>query len=345
MNLGTKKIGNSSPAFIIAEAGVNHNNNLSIAFKMVDVAVKSGADAIKFQTFVADQIQLKNSSKPKYQNKIKGKNYYEIIKSLEPNFDHQTKIAKYCKKRGIIFLSTPYDEISVDFLYKLGIPAFKIASSDLTNHILLKYVAKKRKPIFLSTGLADLKQVEQSFNLLKKYGMKNKLVLVLTTSDYPTKNEDVNLKVISDYIKRFNVLVGFSDHTKNNVASLGAIALGACVMEKHFTLNKTLPGPDQSASLEPIELKEWIKKIKMMEVSLGSPKKIITNSEKRNISMRKVLVISPANKDTIIRKNILSAVRGNGKGILPLEKNIKKILGKKLSKNIHTKIQFSWDMI
>lgn len=345
MNIGTKKIGNSSPSFIIAEAGVNYNNNLSIALKMVDVAVKSGADAIKFQTFVTDQIQLKNSSKPSYQSKIKGKSYYKIIKSLEPKFDDQIKIAKYCKKRGIIFLSTPYDKTSLDFLDKLGMPAFKIASTDLTNHILLKYVAKKRKPIFLSTGLADLKQVEQSFNLLKKYGMKNKLVLVLTTSDYPTKNEDVNLKVISDYIKRFNVLVGFSDHTKDNVASLGAIALGACVIEKHFTLNKTLPGPDQSSSLEPLELQEWIKSIRIMEKSLGNSKKIVTSSERKNLSMRKVIVLKPAKKGTRITNDHILAMRGNKKGILPTDQNIKKILGRRFSKNLLEPTQFSWNMV
>ena len=345
MNLGKKIIDKNSPTFIIAEAGVNHNNKLSLAFKMVDAAVNAGADAIKFQTFVASNIQMKNSVKPQYQKKLNEKSYYKIIKSLEPSFNDQLKIFQYCKKRNILFLSTPYDQESVDFLDQLGVTAFKIASTDLTNHILLKHIAKKRKPILLSTGLSDINQVKKAVKLLIQMKMKNKLVLLHTTSDYPTKHDDVNLLVIPEYSKKFKILTGFSDHTQDYVASLGAVMLGAKVLEKHFTLNRSLPGPDQSSSLEPSELSKWIEKIRILEKSLGTNKKIITKSEKKNISMRKMLIIKPIKKNSIISENHLLALRGDGKGVLPLEENIKKIIGKKILKNIDKSTQFSWKML
>lgn len=345
IKLNKKKIDLTNRVFVIAEAGVNHNNKLHLAYKMIDVAKKAGADAIKFQTFVADEIQLKTSSKPNYQKKIKNSSYYKIIKSLEPSFIVQIKLSKYCKRKGILFLSTPYDEKSVDFLDSLKVPAFKIASTDLTNHFLLRHIAKKRKPIFLSTGLADSKQVEESINFLKKLKAKNRLIILHTTSDYPTKNSEVNLKIISEYIKKYKIPVGYSDHTQNDVASLGAIALGARVLEKHFTLNKKLSGPDQSSSLEPKELSDWIKKIRLMESSLGKNIKNITNSEKKNLSMRKVIVIKPTTRGTKLSSKHLTAMRGKKSGILPLNSNISKIVGKKLLFDIHEKKEFSWNMI
>jgi len=331
--------------FVIAEAGVNYNNKLPLAFKMVDEAIKSGADAIKFQTFIAEKIQLKSSEKPNYQKKLKQPNYFDIIKSLEPSFQDQKKLFDYCKRKGIIFLSTPYDEKSVDFLDSLGVSAFKISSSDLTNHFLLKHISKKKKPVILSTGLATSKQVDESIKLLIQLNMKKKLILLHTTSDYPAKNEEINLKIIPEYIKKYKIPVGFSDHTQNDVASLGAIALGARILEKHFTLDKHLPGPDQSSSLNPSELQDWIKKIRIMELSLGIKSKKITSSEKKNLSMRKIIVIHPVQKGIKITLQHLSAMRGKPSGILPLESNINKILGKELRRDITETREFSWNMI
>ena len=345
IKLNKRKIDLKSHVFVIAEAGVNHNNNLSLAYKMIDVAKKAGADAIKFQTFVSDEIQLKTSTKPNYQKKIKNPSYYKIIKSLEPSFRDQVKLSNYCKRKGILFLSTPYDEKSVDFLDSIKVPAFKIASTDLTNHFLLRYIAKKRKPIFLSTGLADSKQVDESVNFLKKLKIKNQLIIFHTTSDYPAKNSEVNLNIIPEYIKKYHVPIGYFDHTQSDVASLGAIALGARILEKHFTLDKKLPGPDQSSSLEPKELTDWIKKIRIMESSLGENKKKITNSEKKNLSMRKVIVIKPSSRGTKLSTKHLTAMRGKNSGILPLDSNIRKILGTKLLFDIYEKREFSWNMI
>ena len=312
---------------------------------MIDVALKAKADVVKFQTFIADEIQLKDSKKPKYQNKLKNQSYYEIIKGLEPSFDDQTKIFKHCKKRGILFLSTPYDKKSVDFLDELGVEAFKIASSDLANHILIKHVISKKKPVLLSTGLADINLVNQTVKLFEKHKMKNKLVLIQATSDYPTSEQDVNLKVIPEYMKKFNVLTGYSDHTISGLAAYGAVTLGAKVLEKHFTLNRRLLGPDHSSSLESKELEQWIRNIRLMEKSMGSNKKKITPSERKNISMRKVLIVEHLRKGSTITLNSLTAKRSKNIGVLPLEENFIKIVGKKIKRNVNNPLPFNWEMI
>jgi N,N'-diacetyllegionaminate synthase len=345
MKLGKQEINKNKQIFIIAEAGINYNNDLKLAYKMIDAAYFAGADAIKFQTWVTDKMQLKNSKKPNYQKDIKIKTYYQTIKDLEPSFIDQKKLFDRCKKRGITFLSTPYDKESVDFLDKTGIVGFKIASSDLTNHQLLKHISKKKKPIILSTGLSTLSDVKKAVKIIKNEKMLEKLILMQTTSNYPTPHEDVNLQVIPEYIKMFKVPVGFSDHTIDNVASLGSVALGACILEKHFTLNKKLKGPDQKASLDIHELKDWIKNIRIMEKCLGISLKILTNSDKKNLTMRKILVINPILKGQRINKESLTAMRGNAMGILPTEENIKKIIDKKIKLNIKKSSQFSWKMI
>ena len=344
MKIGSKKIGPTNPVFIIAEAGVNHNNKLSLAYKMIDLAAKCGADAIKFQSFITDNMQLKDSKKPRYQNKLPW-GYYEQLKKSESSFEFQKKLISYCKKKKIIFLSTPYDEESVDFLVKMKVPALKISASDTTNHLFLKYVAKTKKPIILSTGLSTLSDVDKTVKLLKKLRMKNNLILLQTTSDYPTTNEDVNLRVIQEYSKRYDLPVGLSDHTPDYIASLGAVAMGGCVLEKHFTLDKNLSGPDQSSSLNPKEFKNWIQKVRTLETILGDNKKTITKSEKENLTMRKIIVIGPAKKGTKISPNLLKAKRGKPRGILPMEENIKKIIGRKLKRDIPDESQFTWNMI
>jgi len=344
VKIGSTNIGNNKPVYVIAEAGVNHNNKLSLAYKMIDLAVSAGADAVKFQSFIAKNMQLKNSIKPRYQHTLTW-SYYEQLRRSQIPFDFQEKLFKYCKKKKITFLSTPYDEESVDFLVKLGVSCFKISASDTTNHLFLKYVAKQKKPIILSTGLSTLNDVDKSVALLKKLKMKNNLILLQTTSDYPTPNHDVNLRVILEYAKRYGLPVGLSDHTPGYLASLGAVAMGAYVLEKHFTLNKKLAGPDQSSSLDPKEFKNWIEKVRIMEVMLGSNKKSIANSEKENLTMRKILVIGPAKKGSKITLNSLKAKRGNIRGILPMEENIEKIIGKKLKKDLTYELQFNWNMV
>lgn len=345
MKIDNIEIGFGKPIFLIAEAGVNYNNKLNLAFKMIDHAKKIGINAIKFQTWKTDKIQFKNSKKPLYQKNIKKRNYFELLKSLEPSQKDQEKIFDYCKKKKILFLSTPYDDESVKFLDGLGVHAFKISSSDLSNHLLLKQVVKTKKPIILSTGLSTLAEIDETVKFLLKNKIKNKLALLQTTSSYPTDYSNVNLRVISTYRSRYNFPIGLSDHTKDEIASLGAIGLGACILEKHFTLNKKYFGPDQSSSLNPTELKNWVTKIRILEKELGTNKKIITNVEKNNLSMKKVLVIFPQKKNSKITENHIKAMRTNGIGINPTSKNLEKIIGKKLKKEITKPINFSWNFI
>ena len=193
--------------------------------------------------------------------------------------------------------------------------------------------------------MATQRDVDMTIKLIKKFHMQHKFVLMQTTSNYPTSNDEVNLRVIPEFMKKYGVLIGFSDHTKDYTASLGAVALGACVVEKHFTLNRKQAGPDHSSSLEPEELKEWIKKIRLLERSLGSKSKQITPSEKKNLTMRKILIIKSSKKGQLITNELLDTKRGNKTGILPTEENLSKILGKKLVRTIRSPTQFSRKMI
>ena len=352
-------IGPGQPCFIIAEAGVNHvlekedlekinlKSPLEVAYKMVDVVKESGADAIKFQSFSATELQIKDTKKPKYQvNKYKNISYYDLIKKLETSKEDQKKIANYCKKKGVIFLSTPYDNKSVDFLdSELNVPIFKLASIELTNHLFLRYVAKKGKPLIISTGLSTLMDVKKVINISRREHFSDRIVLLQCTSNYPTLPKDIHLNVLKTYKKEFpGILIGLSDHSPSDTASLGAVVLGASVVEKHFTLNKNFKGPDHHASLDIAELKNWVKHIREIEDSLGSYEKKVVSVEKDNEAMKKFLVITPQKKGTLIQEHMLKAMR-TGRGIAPLEENLNKIIGKRLKRDIKELTILTWDLI
>lgn len=377
IKLGNKCIGQGNPVFIIAEAGVNHNQRLDLAFKLVDAAIEAGADAVKFQTFKTEKLQLKGIKKPGYQDRNVGNvDYFKLIKGLEMSFVDQKKIADYCKEKGIMFLSTAYEEESADFLDSLGVPAHKMASIELTNHLFLRDIAKRGKPVFVSTGLADIDKVADAVRIFKEEGMKDNLMLFQCTSNYPTLYKDINLRVIPDYIKRFDVICGLSDHSPDDIASVGAVALGGLILEKHFTLDKTLPGPDHSSSLEPDELRQWVEHVRDvesfmaenpslkgedllkayvdsvdhirwedMEVCLGSAEKKLTAGEEGNAQMKKYIVIRPAKAGTEVTRELLTGMRTGGVGVEPLDRNIDRILGKRLKKDVFELKTFSWDMI
>ncbi|MFA6530282.1 MAG: N-acetylneuraminate synthase family protein, partial [Candidatus Micrarchaeia archaeon] len=253
--IGSHAIGPGNPVFIIAEAGVNHNGDLGLAKQLVDVAAKSGADAVKFQTFDADELASESAEKAEYQKKndSRHKNQNEMLKSLQLSEQDFKVLKNYCSEKRIIFLSTPFDIKSANLLESLGVAAYKISSGEITNVPLLRHIAKFGKPIILSTGMADLAEVEKAVKLLKKEG-NNDLVLLHCTTSYPAPSESLNLRAIQTLEKKFKTAVGFSDHSQGVIAPIVAIGLGACVIEKHFTLDKTLPGPDHVASLEPAEL-------------------------------------------------------------------------------------------
>lgn len=275
-----RKIGVGHPCFIIAEAGVNHNRDLTIAKQLIDVALAAGADAVKFQTFKADKLASVSAPKAAYQKKtIDGaESQLEMLRRLELSAAMHHELQAYCRGRGILFLSTPFDEESADFLDQMGLPAFKIPSGDITNEPFLTHIACKGKPIFLSTGMAYLSEVDQAVRAIRTAG-NEELILLHCVSNYPAQPRDVNLRAMATMKTAFKLPVGYSDHTVGIEISLAAVALGACVIEKHFTLDRNLPGPDHRASLEPDELTALVGAIRKVELSLGHGRKEPAPSE------------------------------------------------------------------
>ena len=329
--------------FIIAEAGVNHNGNLNLAKKLVDAAKRAGVDAVKFQTFKTKNLVSKNTKMANYQKKNTGKkeSQFDMLKRLELRNRDFVKLKKYCDKQKIIFLSTPHTEDAVDFLNNL-VPAYKVASGDLTNSPLLKKISRKKKPIILSTGMATLDEVREAVNTILP--INKKLILLHCTTNYPCPLEEINLRAMLTLKKNFNLLVGYSDHTSGIIVPTIAVAMGATVIEKHFTLDKNLPGPDHRASLEPKELKEMVKSIRNVEKILGAEKKKPTISEKKIMRVIRKSLIAKVNitKGIIIKKNMLIAKRP-GTGINP--KKINRIIGRVAKKNIEQDELINWNMI
>ncbi|EAJ1633352.1 N-acetylneuraminate synthase [Campylobacter upsaliensis] len=277
---------------IIAEAGVNHNGDINLAKKLIEQAAKAGADVVKFQTFKANSCVSVSAKKAKYQleTTAKEESQLEMIQKLELSYESHFELMKHCKKHGIAFLSTPFDLESVEFLRGLDLPYFKIPSGEITNLPYLKAVAKCKKKVLLSTGMANLGEIEAALTILRKNGTRN-ITLLHCNTEYPTPFEDVNLNALKTLKEAFKLEVGYSDHTEGIVASLGAVALGAVVIEKHFTLDKTMEGPDHRASLEFEELRALCKDIRELEKALGSGIKKASKSEAKNkIIARKSLV-------------------------------------------------------
>ena len=278
--ISDKLAGENQPIFVIAEAGVNHNGRLDLALKLIHAAADAGADAVKFQTFRAEQVVAASGKMADYQKRNLGKSESQLVmlKKLELKEEYYPALIKRAKERGIIFLSTPHGGFeSVDFLQKLKIPAFKFGSGDLTNLPLLEYVAKFKKPMILSAGMATMKEIKSAVKIIKKAG-NNKIIVLHCTTDYPADPEKVNLLAMKTMEKELGLPAGYSDHTDGIKISVAAAVLDAQVIEKHFTLNKAMPGPDHKASLEPGELKEMVKQIRLAQkrlVKVDSPEYLI----------------------------------------------------------------------
>lgn len=284
--------------FIIAEAGDNHNGNIDFAFKLIDKAKESGADAVKFQTFITDNIITKDAKMAEYQIQNIGqeKTQYEMVKELELSFMDFKKLKKYCDKVNIKFLTTAFDIDSLNFITdKLKVDMLKIPSGEITNYPYLVACARKRLPIILSTGMSFLKEVGECVKLLKKNGAGEISILHCTT-EYPAPKNQVNLNAMLTLKKKFRCKVGYSDHTKGIDIPIAAVALGARIIEKHFTLDKNLPGPDHKASLEPEELKVMVESIREVSSALGDGLKTPAQSEIKNIAV--------ARKSIVARKDI-----------------------------------------
>jgi N,N'-diacetyllegionaminate synthase len=270
IRIADRTIGSGSPCFIIAEAGVNHNGSLALAIRLVDAAARAGADAVKFQTFKAEKIVSPVAPKAEYQiaNTQSSESQLEMVKALELTFDEFRHIYDHCQIRKILFLSTAFDEESADFLDELGMPAFKVPSGEITNLPLLVHIARKRKPILMSTGMSNLEEVREALNTILRCG-NDEVVVLQCTSNYPADPSTINLRAMATMRQEFDLDIGYSDHSQGIEIPLAAVALGACVIEKHFTTDRTLCGPDHKASLEPEELKSMISAVRNVEASLG----------------------------------------------------------------------------
>ena len=323
-----------SKVFIIAEAGVNHNGSLKIAKKLILEAARFGADAIKFQTFTAENLASKNAPKANYQKKNTKSNetQFQMLKRLEFTKKMHEQCINLCKKKNIIFMSSAFDLTSLKFLSILKIPVFKIPSGEITNYPYLEYLGKLKKKIILSTGMSTIGEIKSAVSILVRNGTQKKKITILhCNTQYPTPFKDANVKAMLDIKKYLKTDVGYSDHTISTEASLAAVALGAKVIEKHFTLNKNFSGPDHKSSLESKEFEELIKKIRNIEMALGDGKKKVSQSEKENLKIvRKSIFISkdisPGEKFSYLNLT----TKRPATGICPMK--IKKIIGKKAKK-------------
>jgi N-acetylneuraminate synthase len=345
IEISGRKIGPGHPCFIIAEAGVNHNGNLDLALKLVDAAAAAGADAVKFQTFKADRLVTKDAPKAGYQIRATGDagTQYEMLKHLElTEEDHRSLIAR-CEKRGVLFLSTPFDAESCDFLESLKLPAFKLPSGELTNFPFLVHVARKGKPIILSTGMATLQEVDAAVETLARSG-NNQLVLLQCVSEYPADPAEANLRAMASMRSSFGFPVGFSDHTPGIAAAIAAAALGACVVEKHFTLDREMPGPDHRASLEPKELIEMVRGIRIAESALGDGGKHpgVGEAATAAVARKSLVAACDISAGTVLGAEHI-AVKRPGTGISPGMRV--RLLGRKTKVSVPAGTLFDWEML
>lgn len=332
-----------SQAYIIAEIGVNHNGNINLAKDMVLAAKDSGADAVKFQTYSAELLVAPGTPKVKYQEEtsLSGETHFEMLKKLELSRDDHLVLYEFCKANDINFLSTPYDVESAKFLKKLGVNFFKTASADIIDLPLHEYIASTKIPSIIASGMATMQEIE---NVIKIYQDKNNndFIVLHCVSNYPCSDSSLNLKVIKDIKKKFNCSVGYSDHSIGHLAAVIAVSNGAKLVEKHFTINKSLPGPDHKASSSPKEFKELVKNIRRAEEILGNSVKCMQKEEQEmsKVSRKSIFLSKNLKKDSVIEISNLSLMRP-GDGILANE--IKNICGMKLNKDLKKGKKLSWD--
>lgn len=351
IRIANRSIGGYEPCFIIAEAGVNHNGDINLAKRLIYDAVDTGVDAIKFQTFKAEKLVTATAKQADYQTRNIGKeeSQYDMLKRLELGYEDFRQLKRYCDEKGIIFLSTPHScEEDVDLVSELC-PAIKVASPDLINLPFLKYISEKQLPIILSTGMGTMEEVREAVNAIKS--VNKQLILLHCTTNYPTPLKDVNLKAMQTMKKEFNLPVGYSDHTMGIDVPVAAVALGANVIEKHYTLDKNMEGPDHKASLEPDELKEMVNKIRSIEQRLNQEdvediikelniREALGNGIKRptgpemdiaKIIRKGIHAAVDINKETVIEKHMIH-IRRPQEGLHPRE--YWRVLGKTVKRDI-----------
>lgn len=321
---------------IIAEAGVNHNGSLEIAKRLVNEASSAGVDIIKFQTFKAEKLVSKAAKQAEYQKKNIGKGeetQYAMLKKLELSDKQHEELISYCKSKNIRFFSTAFDMDSIDYLHSLDLGLWKIPSGEITNYPYLKKIASYKEPVILSTGMCELSDIENAINVLVANGVSKDTITVLhCNTEYPTPMKDVNLKAMLEIKEKFGVKIGYSDHTEGIEVPIAAVALGATVIEKHFTIDKNMEGPDHKASLEPNELKSMVRSIRNIEQALGSGHKTVSESERKNIEIaRKSIVAAKDIKEGDIFTEDNITVKRPGNGISPME--WENVIGKVAKRN------------
>jgi len=342
--IGNKKIGENYPTFIIVEVGSNHNRDLNQAKKLIEIAAEVEADAVKFQTYSAETMYSKKTFTPDYlEGKMEQRSVWQLIKDIELPREWQGELADYTRSHGLIFLSTSFDYQAIKELEELNVLAYKIASFEIVDLPFLKEIAKNKKPIILSTGMASLGEIEEALNAIRDIG-DNEIALLHCAINYPPPIEDLNLRAIKTLSKAFQVPVGFSDHTMSTYLPSVCVALGARIIEKHYTISRSLKGPDHKFALEPDELKLMIKNIRETEIALGSPEKKLAESEKNlyKLARRSIIAAKKIPKGKVIEKSDL-IIKRPGYGIPP--KFIDIIIGREARKDIDEDDIITWDMI
>lgn len=333
---------NFKKTFIIAEAGVNHNGRLDLALKLVDAAKAAGADAVKFQTFKTEAVITRKAGKAAYQRQTTGggQTQFDMVRKLELSFEDFRRIAAHCAKKRIAFVSTPCDPQSVDLLKQLKVPFFKIGSAEVTNIPFLQHAARQRVPIVLSTGMSTLAEVKEAVSAIRRAGHKD-LALLHCVTEYPAPAAQMNLAAMHTLHKAFKVPVGLSDHTLGVHIAVAAVALGARIIEKHLTLDKSMTGPDHKASLNPVEFRQMVTSIREVESALGDGKKRPAACELKNIDVvrRSVVAACAISKNTRITEQMI-AFKRPGTGIAP--KSWRQVIGRRAAKNIQEDDVLQW---
>ena len=345
IEIAGRRIGAKERVFIIAEAGCNHNGDTDLAKRLIDVAAESGADAVKFQTFRAESLATEHAPKADYalETTDPGESQLEMQKKLELSPDQHEELIAYCRNREILFLSSAFDIESADLLESLRVSAFKIPSGEIVNHPLLEHIARKGKPIILSTGMSYLGEVEEAVHIIQGAG-NPELALLHCTSNYPARAEDVNLRAMTTVATAFDLPVGYSDHTPGIEVSIAAVTMGACIIEKHFTLDRSLPGPDHQASLEPHELVELVRTIRNVETALGDGIKrpMLSEENTRQIARKSIVARCGIPRGTILTSDMVTAKRP-GTGILPSQ--LRYVLGRSTNRDIAADEMITWEML
>jgi len=345
IKIGNKKIGKRHPVFIVAEISANHLQKFDYAIELIKVARKAGADAVKFQTYTPDTLTIDCDNKYfqiKQGTIWDGKTLYQLYKEAYTPWEWLPKLKKIAEKEGLIFFSSVFDKTSVDFLEKITPPAYKIASFEITDIPLIEYVARKKKPIIISTGIATLFDIKEAVNTCKKVG-NNQIILLKCTSVYPAPLEEVNLRTIPNLKETFKTVVGLSDHTLGISIPIAAVALGAKIIEKHLTLDRSLGGPDAAFSLEPEEFKEMVNEIRNVENALGKISYQLGKKIKKNREFRRSLfIIKDIKRGERFTETNIRSIRP-GYGLSP--KYFKKVLDKEAKRDIEKGTPLSWDLI